>query len=193
MPALRPPLWSAASGRSDRPVYRPGRANARSAGPGRVDPLRPRASYSGSPRHSCGRPRRHGPATGPRQPGSCPAASWWYRRSWWPPRRSGSGWLALAMEPDRGHLSEKCERNVTSSQTPVGASEVGERFGCSATDSVHQQLVRGGGMRRIPADSTDYSLAALGKLQHIRLITLIADPQILTISLPQGQGTRTAR
>ena len=48
-----------------------------------------------------------------------------------------------------------------------GASEVGERFGCSATDSVHQQLVRGGGMRRSPADSTNRSLAAFGKLQHI--------------------------
>ena len=52
---------------------------------------------------------------------------------------------------------------------PEGASEVGERFGCAATDSVHQQLVRGGGMRRSPADSTNRSLAAFGKLQHIRL------------------------
>ena len=51
-----------------------------------------------------------------------------------------------------------------------GASEVGERFGCAATDSVHQQLVRGGGMRRSPADSTNRSLAAFGKLQHIQVI-----------------------
>ena len=51
---------------------------------------------------------------------------------------------------------------------PEGASEVGERFGCSATDSVHQQLVRGGGMRRSPANLTNRSLAAFGKLQHIR-------------------------
>ena len=50
----------------------------------------------------------------------------------------------------------------------IRASEVGERFGCAATDSVHQQLVRGGGMRRSPADSTNRSLAAFGKLQHIR-------------------------
>ena len=50
---------------------------------------------------------------------------------------------------------------------PEGASEVGERFGWSATDSVHQQLVRGGGMRRSPANSTNRSLAAFGKLQHI--------------------------
>ena len=50
---------------------------------------------------------------------------------------------------------------------PEGASEVGERFGCAATDSVHQQLVRGGGMRRSPANSTNRSLAAFGKLQHI--------------------------
>ena len=49
---------------------------------------------------------------------------------------------------------------------PEGASEVGERFGCAATDSVHQQLVRGGGMRRSPADSTNRSLAAFGKLQQ---------------------------
>ena len=40
-------------------------------------------------------------------------------------------------------------------------------FGCAATDSVHQQLVRGGGMRRSPADSTNRSFAAFGKLQHI--------------------------
>ena len=51
---------------------------------------------------------------------------------------------------------------------PEGASEVGERCGCAATDSVHQQLVRGGGMRRSQADSTNRSLAAFGKLQHIR-------------------------
>ena len=34
------------------------------------------------------------------------------------------------------------------------------RFGCAATDSVHQQLVRGGGMRRSPADSTNRSMSA---------------------------------
>ena len=49
-----------------------------------------------------------------------------------------------------------------------GQEEVGERFGCSATDSVHPQPIRGGGMRRIPADSTNRALAAFGKLQHIR-------------------------
>ena len=38
----------------------------------------------------------------------------------------------------------------------------------AATDSVHQQRVRGGGMRRSQADSTNRSLAAFGKLQHIR-------------------------
>ena len=43
---------------------------------------------------------------------------------------------------------------------PEGAGEAGERFGCSATDSVHQQAVRGGCMRRRPVDSTHRSLAA---------------------------------
>ena len=38
--------------------------------------------------------------------------------------------------------------------------EVGERFGCSATDSVHQQAVRGDCMRRRPVDPTHRSLAA---------------------------------
>ena len=38
--------------------------------------------------------------------------------------------------------------------------EAGERFGCSATDSVHQHAVRGGCMRRSPGDSTNRSLAA---------------------------------
>ena len=52
---------------------------------------------------------------------------------------------------------------------PEGTGEVGERFGRSATDSVHPQAVRGGGMRRSPADSTNRSRAAFGKLQHIRL------------------------
>ena len=50
-----------------------------------------------------------------------------------------------------------------------GTGEVGERCGRSATDSVHPQAVRGGDMRRSPADSTNRSLADLGKLQHIRL------------------------
>ena len=49
-----------------------------------------------------------------------------------------------------------------------GAHEVGERFGRSATDSVPPQAVRGGGMRRHPSDSTNRSLAAFEKLQHIR-------------------------
>ena len=43
---------------------------------------------------------------------------------------------------------------------PEGAGEVGDRSGCSATDSVHQQAVRGGCMRRSPVDSTKRSLAA---------------------------------
>ena len=43
---------------------------------------------------------------------------------------------------------------------PEGAGEEGERFGCSATDSVHQQAVRGGCMRRISVDSTKRSLTA---------------------------------
>ena len=37
--------------------------------------------------------------------------------------------------------------------------EVGEQFGCSATDSVHQQAVRGGCMRRSLVDSTSRPLA----------------------------------
>ena len=49
-----------------------------------------------------------------------------------------------------------------------GQARWGERCGCAATDSVHQQLVRGGGMRRSQADSTKRSHAAFGKLQHIR-------------------------
>ena len=52
---------------------------------------------------------------------------------------------------------------------PEWTGEVGERCGRSATDSVHPQAVRGGDMRRSPADSTNRSLADLGKLQHIRL------------------------
>ncbi len=43
---------------------------------------------------------------------------------------------------------------------PEGAGDAGERFGCSATDSVHQHAVRGGCMRRNPGDSTNRSLAA---------------------------------
>ena len=50
---------------------------------------------------------------------------------------------------------------------PNGTGEAGERFGRSATDSVPPQAVRGGGMRRNPADSTNRSLAAFEKLQHI--------------------------
>ena len=73
-------------------------------------------------------------------------------------------------ETDRRHIGASMPPRLRGhAHDPVGASEVGERFGCSATDSVHQQLVRGGGMRRSPADSTDYSLAAFGKLQHIPL------------------------
>jgi hypothetical protein len=34
---------------------------------------------------------------------------------------------------------------------------VGERLGCSATDSVHQQAVRGSCMRQRPVDSTNRS------------------------------------
>ena len=60
------------------------------------------------------------------------------------------------------------KRTLRHAHDPEGASEVGERCGCAATDSVHQQLVRGGGMRRSPADSTNRALAAFGKLQHIR-------------------------
>ena len=43
---------------------------------------------------------------------------------------------------------------------PEGAGAAGERFGCSATDSVHQQAVRGGCMKRSPVDLTNHSLAA---------------------------------
>ena len=52
---------------------------------------------------------------------------------------------------------------------PIKRTLRGERCGCAATDSVHQQRVRGGGMRRSPADSTNRSLATFGKLQHILL------------------------
>ena len=43
---------------------------------------------------------------------------------------------------------------------PEGAGEVGERFGWSATDSVHQQAVRGGCMRRRLLDPTHRSPAS---------------------------------
>ena len=43
---------------------------------------------------------------------------------------------------------------------PEGAGAVGERFECSATDSVHQQAVRGGCMRRSLVDSTKHSPVA---------------------------------
>ena len=43
---------------------------------------------------------------------------------------------------------------------PEGAGEVGERFGWSATDSVHQQAVRGGCMRRRRLDPTHRSPAS---------------------------------
>ena len=43
---------------------------------------------------------------------------------------------------------------------PEGTGEVGERVGCSATDSVHQQAVRSGGMRRSRGDSTNRALVA---------------------------------
>ena len=42
---------------------------------------------------------------------------------------------------------------------PEGSGEVGERFGCSATDSVHQQAVRSGCLRRSLVDPTSRSLA----------------------------------
>ena len=42
--------------------------------------------------------------------------------------------------------------------------EAYERFGCSATDSVHQQAVRGGCMKRSLVDPTNRSLAAFCKL-----------------------------
>ena len=51
---------------------------------------------------------------------------------------------------------------------PEGAGEVGKRFGWSATDSVHQQAVRGGCMRRRLLDPTHRSPASFRKLQHIR-------------------------
>ena len=41
---------------------------------------------------------------------------------------------------------------------PEGSGEVGERFGCSATDSFHQQAVRGGRMRRRSVEPTSRSL-----------------------------------
>ena len=41
-----------------------------------------------------------------------------------------------------------------------GAGEEGERSGYSATDSVYQQAVRGGRMRRSLVDPTHCSLAA---------------------------------
>ena len=50
--------------------------------------------------------------------------------------------------------------NLTAEQTPQNSGMRGERFGCSATDSVHQQAVRGGCMRRSLADPTNRSLAA---------------------------------
>ena len=53
------------------------------------------------------------------------------------------------------------------SPRPFSRTIRGERFGRSATDSVPPQAVRGGGMRRNPADSTNRSLAAFEKLQHI--------------------------
>ena len=43
---------------------------------------------------------------------------------------------------------------------PEGAGEVGERFGCSATDSVHQEAVRGGCMRQRLLDPTHRSPAS---------------------------------
>ena len=44
---------------------------------------------------------------------------------------------------------------------PEGTGEMGERFGCSATDSVHPQAVRSVGMRRSRGDSTSRALVAL--------------------------------
>ncbi len=41
-----------------------------------------------------------------------------------------------------------------------GAGEVGERFGCSATDSVHQDAARRGGMRRSRGDLTNRARVA---------------------------------
>ena len=43
---------------------------------------------------------------------------------------------------------------------PEGTGEVGERVGYSATDSLHQQAVRSGGMRRSRGDSTSRALVA---------------------------------
>lgn len=48
----------------------------------------------------------------------------------------------------------------TTSFLTLRAGEVGERFGCSAADSVHQQSVRGGCLRWCAVDSTNGSLGA---------------------------------
>ena len=61
-----------------------------------------------------------------------------------------------------GHARDT--RQCTCSGT---AGDAGERFRCSATDSIHQQTVRGGCPGRSPDDSTYRSLAAFQKLQHI--------------------------
>ena len=44
---------------------------------------------------------------------------------------------------------------------PEWAGQAGERFECSATDSVHRQAVRGGCMKRRRVDPTSRSLADL--------------------------------
>ena len=47
---------------------------------------------------------------------------------------------------------------ATRSHDPEGSGEVGERFGCSATDSVHQHAVRSGCIRRSLVDPIRRSL-----------------------------------
>ena len=37
---------------------------------------------------------------------------WWFRRSWWPPYRSGHGSLALAIQPDRGHRLKSAKETL---------------------------------------------------------------------------------
>ena len=81
---------------------------------------------------------------------------------------------------------------------PEGAGEVGERFGWSATDSVHQQAVRGGCMRRRRLDPTHRSPASFWTLQHIQPKGSGRDASMVVTFIPQdcarnGFGARDPR
>ena len=65
-----------------------------------------------------------------------------------------------SLEPSDVKRLRQLEQENGRLKKMVADRDLEMRFGCSATDSVHQHAVRSGGMRRSPADLTSRALVA---------------------------------